>query len=256
MTDSILETIQNFPGRAGLYCQDLESGREWSVRGEEVFEAASVIKLPILVEVFRQLESGEAREDEVFTIREEDKLPSCGALSYLHTGLAVTLCDLAVLMIILSDNTATNLLIGRLGMEKINAAIRDMGMSATCLRRRLFDGEAAARGVKNTISPGEMGRLLAALYRGEVISPAASARMIRILSDQRLNGKIPFWLDGRVKCAHKTGEDSGITHDAAIVYAPRPFVLCVCGDPVDPPALNAAMADIARQLVREQGAEV
>lgn len=256
MTDKILETIQNFPGRAGLYCQDLESGREWAVRGEEPFEAASVIKLPILAEVFRQLEAGEAREDEVFTVREEDKLPSCGALSYLHSGLAVTLSDLAVLMIILSDNTATNLLIRRLGMDKINSTIRKMGMTVTCLRRRLFDSEAAARGVKNTVSPGEMGRLLAALYRGEVVSPAASARMLEILSDQRLNGKIPFWLDGRVKCAHKTGEDSGITHDVGIVYAPRPFVLCVCGDPVDPPALNAAMADIARQLAREQGAEV
>lgn len=256
MTDKILETIENFPGRAGLYCQDLESGREWSVRGEEPFEAASVIKLPILVEVFRQLEAGEAREDEVFAVREEDKLPSCGALNYLHTGLEVTLLDLAVLMIILSDNTATNLLIRRLGMEKINAAIQGMGMTVTRLRRRLFDSEAAARGVKNTISPVEIGRLLAALYRGEVVSPAASERMVQILSDQRLNGKIPFWLDGRVKCAHKTGEDSGITHDVAIVWAPRPFVLCVCGDPVDPPALNGLMADIARQLVREQGVEV
>lgn len=256
MTDKILESIKTFPGRAGLYCQDLESGQEWSARGEEPFEAASIIKLPILVEAFRQMETGEAREDEVFPVKEEDKLPSCGALTYLHTGLEVTLLDLAVLMIILSDNTAANLLIRRLGMEKIGGTIRGLGMTATCLRRRLFDSEAAARGVKNTVSPVEIGRLLAALYRGEAVSPAASARMIQILSDQRLNGKIPFWLDGKVKCAHKTGEDSGITHDAAIVYAPRPFVLCVFGDPVDPPALNRLMADIARQLVTEQGVEL
>lgn len=256
MTEKILETIEKFPGRAGLYCQDLDSGREWSVRGGESFEAASVIKLPVLAEVFRQLETGEAREDEIFTVREEDKLPSCGALAYLHTGLTVTLMDLAVLMIILSDNTATNLLIRRLGMERINGTARGMGMTVTRLRRLLFDGEAAARGVKNTISPAEIGRLLAALYRGEVVSAAASARMVRILSDQRLNGKIPFWLDGRVKCAHKTGEDSGITHDAAIVYAPRPFVLCICGDPVEPPALGRAMADIARELAREHGADI
>ena len=253
MDTRILEQIRDFPGRAGLYCQDLETGREWSVREEDPFEAASVIKLPILVEVFRQLESGEAREDEVFAIRAEDKLPSCGALNYLHTGLEVTLMDLAVLMIILSDNTATNLLIRRLGMERINATIRGLGMTATRLRRLLFDSEAAARGVKNTVSPGEMGRLLAALYRGEVVSPAASARMLQILGDQRLNGKLPFWLDGKVKCAHKTGEDTNITHDAGIVFAPRPFVLCVCGDPVKAPALNALMGEIARDLVLEQG---
>jgi len=256
MTEAILEQIRTFPGRAGLYCQDLETGREWSVRGEEPFEAASVIKLPVLVEAFRQLEAGEAREDEVFAIRQEEKLPSCGALNYLHTGLEVTFLDLAVLMIILSDNTATNILIRRLGMDNIDRTIRALGMRSTRLRRLLFDSEAAARGVKNTISPGEMGRLLAALHRGEVVSPAASARMLQILGDQRLNGKMPFWLDGKVKCAHKTGEDSNITHDVGIVYAPRPFVLCFCGDPVDAPAFNAVMASVTRQLVQEQGVAV
>jgi len=253
MDPSILRQVRDFPGRAGLYCQDLVTGEEWGVREEEPFEAASVIKLPVLAEVFRQLEAGEIREEEPFTIRREDKLPSCGALNYLHTGLTVTLMDLAVLMIILSDNTATNLLIRRLGMERINHTIESMGMTVTRLRRFLFDSEAAARGVKNTIAPGEIGRLLAALYRGEVVSPAASARMLEILSDQRLNGKLPFWLDGRVKCAHKTGEDTNVTHDVGIVYAPRPFVLCVCGDPVKAPALNALMGSIARKLVEEQG---
>ena len=209
--NAALEAVRAFPGRAGLYWQDLATGEEAEFRGAEPFEAASVIKLPVLVELFRQLEAGEAREEEPFSVREEEKLPSCGALNYLHTGVTVNLMDLGVLMIILSDNTATNLLIRRLGMEKIQATIAALGMEVTALRR------------------------------------------LGILGDQRLNGKIPFWLDGRVKCAHKTGEDSGITHDAAIVYAPRPFVLCVCGDPVKAPALNALMGEIARDLVLEQG---
>ena len=212
--------------------------------------------LPILVELCRQLAAGEAREEESFTIGEADKLPSCGALNYLHTGLSVTLMDLAVLMIIVSDNTATNLLIRRLGMEGVNETIQRMGMKATRLRRLLFDSQAAAQGIKNTISPGEMGRLLAALYRGEVVSPAASARMLGILGDQRLNGKLPFWLNGKVKCAHKTGEDTNITHDVGILYTPRPLVLCICGDPVHPPALNALMGTIARQLAEEQGVKL
>ena len=256
MRQQLLDQIRHFPGRAGLYWQDLTTGEEAGVRQEEPFEAASVIKLPVLVETFRQIEAGLAQENEPFPIRQEDKLPSCGALNYLHTGLTVTLMDLATLMIILSDNTATNLLIRRLGMEGVNETIQRMGMKATRLRRLLFDSQAAAQGIKNTISPGEMGRLLAALYRGEVVSPAASARMLGILGDQRLNGKLPFWLDGKVKCAHKTGEDSGITHDVGILYAPQPFVLCVCGDPVHPPALNALMGTIARQLAEEQGVKL
>lgn len=253
MNQQLLDQIRDFPGRAGLYWQDLTTGEEAMVRGEEPFEAASVIKLPVLVETFRQLDAGILRAEEPVTIREEDKLPSCGALNYLHTGLTVTLMDLAVLMIILSDNTATNLLIRRVGMDAVNATTESMGMSATRLRRLLFDREASARGIKNTISPMEMGRLLAALYRGEVVSPEASTRMLGILGDQRLNNKLPFWLDGKVKCAHKTGEDGTTTHDVGIVYAPRPFVLCVCGDPVHAPSLNALMADAARQLVSEQG---
>ena len=248
-----MEAVRTFPGRAGLYWQDLTTGEELEVRGEESFEAASVIKLPILVELFRQLEAGEAREEETFSIGEEAKLPSCGALNYLHTGLTVNLLDLGVLMIILSDNTATNLLIRRLGMERIQATMADLGMEVTRLRRLLFDSRAAEQGIQNTISPRETGRLLARLFRGEVVSPAASQRMLQILGDQRLNGKLPFWLDGKVKCAHKTGEDRNITHDVGIIYAPRPFVLCVCGDPVKAPALNALMGAVARDLVLEQG---
>jgi len=252
-----LEAVRSFPGRAGLYWQDLTTGEEAGTRGGEAFEAASVIKLPVLAELFRQLETGEARAEETFSIREEEKLPSCGALNYLHTGVTVNLMDLGVLMIILSDNTATNVLIRRLGMERIGRTMREeLGMETTVLRRLLFDSEAAARGVKNTIAPAEIGRMLAGLYRGEIVSPEASREMLRILGDQRLNGKIPFWLDGKVKCAHKTGEDSGVTHDVGIVYAPRPFVLCVCGDPVKAPALNALMGEIARDLVREQGVEL
>ena len=138
MRQQLLDQIRNFPGRAGLYWQDLTTGQQAGVRQEEPFEAASVIKLPILVETFRQIEAGLAQENEPFPIRQEDKLPSCGALNYLHTGLTVTLMDLATLMIILSDNTATNLLIRRLGMDNINSTIREMGMTTTRLRRLLF----------------------------------------------------------------------------------------------------------------------
>ena len=91
------------------------------------------------------------------------------------------------------------------------------------------------------------------MAEGVAGSPQASQRMLGILGDQRLNGKIAFWLDGKVKCAHKTGEDGHVTPDVGIVYAPRPFVLCVCGDPVKAPALNALMGEIARDLVLEQG---
>lgn len=240
-------------GTAGFYYEDLTTGQTHAFQADAPVVAASVIKLAVLAEAFRQMEAGLADGAETFAIRPEDKLPSCGALTYLHDGLCVTLRDLCVLMIILSDNTATNLLIRRLGIGQINGTLRTLGLRQTTLNRLLFDSEAAARGVENIITAREIGRLLRLLYEGRVVSAQASAQMLTILKDQRLNGKIPFCLPRGVSVAHKTGEDSGITHDVGIVYARRPFVACFCAQHVKAPEMERAMQDIS--LILYENAE-
>lgn len=236
------------PGEVCFYYEELETGESLAYNADHPVVAASVIKLAVLTEAFRQMESGLARADEMFTVRRADKLPSCGALTYLHDGLCVTFLDLCVLMIILSDNTATNLLIRRLGLERINGTMRALGLHETTLRRLLFDSEASARGVQNHITAREIGRLLRLMHEGKAVSPGADGRMLAILSDQRLNGKIPFFLPHGVRAAHKTGEDSGITHDAGIIYAKRPFVVCFCSQETEVPAMERAMQDITLLL--------
>lgn len=210
--------------------------------------AASVIKIPVLAEAFSQMEEGSADKNERFCLKEEDKLPSCGALNYLHTGLEVTLEDLYTLMIILSDNSATNLLLKKFGMEQINRRMRTLGLNVTTVNRLLFDSNAAAQGKENYICAKEIGLLLEMMYRGKLVSPQASEEMLRILMNQRLNGKMPFYFKGKVKIAHKTGEDDGITHDVGIVYAPQPFVACFCSNETDVPVFETVIQRAAKML--------
>ncbi len=245
----MLPRMTELPGEISVYGRDLITDEKWAYQADIPLVAASVIKLPILVEAFRQARDGLLSMDEIFTIRPEQKKPSCGALTYLHDGLTVTLRDLCVLMIIVSDNTATNILIERLGIDAVNAGMRALGLEKSTLRRLLFDSEASARGLENTITAEEMGRLLEMLYKGACVSPEADAEMLSILRDQRLNGKMPFFLDD-LEIAHKTGEDGGITHDVGIVYASHPLILCFASNHTDVPAFERFIQDAARDFVQ------
>ena len=196
--------------------------------------------------------------EKVFSIRREDCVPSCGALTYLHDGIQVTVMDLVTLMIIFSDNTATNVLIELLGIEEINATIKKLGFEKTILRRKMFDLEKSRNGIQNYIAAGEVGRLLKMMYEGNLISRKASEKMISIMKNQQLASKIPFYLkaipDGP-EIAHKTGEDRGITHDVGIIYGKKPFVVCFCGNETDTPQFERLMADISLELYQELNGE-
>ena len=249
--DAFLPVLRAQEGIVSVYAENLITGEAAGFQADADLIAASVIKLPILITAFSAAARGELSMDERFAVQPEAKMPSCGALTYLHDGLEVTLRDLCVLMIILSDNTATNMLIDRLGIDSINEEIARQGLTTTVLRRKLFDSEAAARGLENSITAREMALLLRKLYHGACVSPEADAEMLSILRDQRLNGKIPFFLHG-YEIAHKTGEDSGITHDVGIVYAGEPLVLCFASNRTDVPRFERVIQDMARAMVTAQ----
>jgi len=238
--------VKTLPGKIGLYVCYPDRGEGYGFNADMPLEAASVIKVPIMVEAFRQMEAGLIDFDAPVTIRREDKLPSCGALTYLHDGVTVTVGDLVTLMIILSDNTATNLMIGMLGIENINKTIDDLGLTGTWLNRMLFQPELSRQGIQNYVSAVDMGKLLQGMLQGEIVSPEASARMLEILGNQRLNGKLPFYLHSRdIRCAHKTGEDDGITHDVGVIFAEETCVVCFLSNDTDVPLAERAMQDVA-----------
>lgn len=253
MKNEILSRLSALPGRIAFYYQNLATGERIAFHEEEPMMAASVIKLFILAEAYRQMVSGRLDKDRPVTIRRDKCVPSCGALTYMHDGVQVTVEDLYTLMIILSDNSATNYLIEILGEENINEGIRALGFTKTALNRRMYDTKKAAQGIQNYITAAEVGGLLARMAKGTLISPDASADMLRILKDQRLNGKIPFYIHtipGHAAIAHKTGEDTGITHDAGVILTAKPFVLVFCGNETDVAAYEREMAEISLTLYK------
>ena len=241
--------LDRLDGDKGVYIKNLITGETFAYGENTPVVAASVIKIPVMIEVFRAAREGELSLDEVHALRDEERLPSCGTLKAMHTGIEMTLLDLVKLMIIVSDNAATNILIRRVGIESVNKTLRALGCEKTTLRRLLFDAEASRRGVVNHITAGEMGVLLEKLWRGEIVSPEASRAMMDILLDQRLNGKLPFFLHPQdIDVAHKTGEDDGITHDVGVIFAKEPIVCCFVGEHVDVCAYERLMQDAAKRL--------
>ena len=238
--------LEALGGDTGVYIKNLVTGETFA-RGEHVaVVAASVIKIPVMIEAFRQDAAGELSLSEIHALEDWERVPSCGTLKAMHTGIEMTLLDLVKLMIIVSDNAATNILIRRVGIDRVTATLRALGCEKTTLSRQLFDSEASKRGVKNFITAGEK------LWRGEIVSKAASAQMMDILLDQRLNGKLPFFIDSMgIDIAHKTGEDDGISHDCGVIYTQQPMVVCFVGEHVEVPMYERLMQDAAKLLCEQ-----
>lgn len=243
-----LEQVRNTPGKVGFYYAPL-GGEAVEFQADLPLVAASVIKVPIMVEAFRRFGEGTLDPNMEVEIRPEHKKPSCGALTYMHDGLKVTVLDLVTLMIIVSDNTATNLMIDILGVDPVNKTMENLGIPGICLRRKLFEPELSRRGIQNTITARGVGMLLERMAQSKLLGEAADKKMMEILGDQRLNGKLPFFLHSLdVDVAHKTGEDDGTTHDCGVVYAKHPFVICMLSNDVDVPKFERVMQDAALEL--------
>lgn len=253
---SVLETLASemkaIPGHVGFYYKNLVTGLEYGVRAEEAYLAASVIKLPLYLHVLRQAAAGEIHLQERLHITQEQKMPGCGALTLFPGELDVDIPTLCRLMIDLSDNTATNALIRRCTIPGANEGFREMGLEKTVLRRLLFDAEASAAGLENTICPKEMGILLEALYRETFLSPEVSREAMGVLLNQKICHKLDGKLCGQVPIAHKTGEDEQLSNDVGIVFAPQPFVACFAGHDTDVYRWEDLIRRSAWELVQAQ----
>lgn len=226
MQKTIIERMSSMSGHVGMYYKNLITGEEIGYNEHDSFGPASIIKLPILMHICQLASEGILSLEEKIKCRNEDKLGGCGALRAFTDEPEVSIATLCELMITISDNSATNLLIKRIGIGKLNEAFIKMGLSVTKINRLLFDSQAAARGIENEASPGEMALLLEKIYRKEFVDERTSAFIEELLLKQQINHKIPGIIGSAVPIAHKTGEDDGISNDIAIIYAPEPFILC------------------------------
>jgi len=229
----IADEMQRIPGHLGFYYQNLVTGFTFGVHEEEVFGAASVIKLPLLLHIMAQSEAGKLSMTEQLTVSQVDKVPICGALTLFTGDVTADVRTLCRLMISISDNTATNRLIDYASIAGTQAGFRAMGLEKTNLTRKLFDQEASRHGLRNVICPREIGDLLAKLYRNEFVSESVCKEAIDMLLLQQVDHKLNGKICGAVAIAHKTGEDDQLSNDVGIVYAPQPFVICFTGHDTD-----------------------
>ena len=249
---AIAARVEGIPGHVGFYYKNLTTGLEFGVRENEPYLAASVIKLPLFLHILRQSAAGCFPMSQTLTVEDHEKMPSCGALNSFTGPVTADLETLCRLMITISDNTATNKLISFATIPGANEGFRAMGLTQTVLRRLLFDAEASAQGLENTVSPREMGMLLETLYRREFVSPEVSEHALEVLLKQQIDHKLDGKLCGEVPIAHKTGEDDRLSNDVGLFLCDQPFVLCFTGHDTDVYAWESLIRTAAYDLVHVQ----
>lgn len=255
LKQDILRRVAEYPGHTTMFYQQLETGEQWEHCAKQPVTAASVIKLTVMVELFRQIDAGLVQREQKLTVRDEDRVPICGVLTMMHTGMEVTPIDLCWLMITISDNMATNMLIDLLGVDNIQQNNRRLGLEGMELTRKLFEKRPEFRGKRNTVSAWGSARLLEMIWNKQLVSAEASTEMLEMLRAQQCTNKMPLLL-AEGETAHKTGEDDGVTHDVGIVFAKHPFLVCFCNDGLAPGTegrLNILIGEITKELYDANG---
>lgn len=244
--------IRKALGRVGLVARALATGEEIQWGAGERFPAASLIKLPVLVEALRQQQEGALSLDETVPIRPEDRVGGFGVLKEMPSLATLSLRDLLGLMIVVSDNTAANLCIARVGMAAVNSACRSLGFGGTILQRKMMDVNARERGQDNFTTPADMAALLEMLAAGRILTPAGCAFAIEIMKRQQVNDRLPLLLPAGTAVAHKTGELNGVRHDVGIVYAPAgPVVVAALTSGFDTPLDSGLIGGEASALIAQ-----
>ena len=247
----IKNKLDGVTGKYGFYFKDLTTGDSLGLNENELFQAASIIKLPILAVTAKLIDAGELSFDTEILVKDSEKVPSCGAIRFFRGDIKVEVDTLCKTMITISDNTSTNAMMRTIGLGRMNREFISLGMEKSHCERLLFDSSSAAKGKQNRITPYEMGMLLEKIYRHTLVSEEMSRYMEDILLDQQINHKIPGYLPEDIEVGHKTGEDSEVTNDVGIVYTKKPFVICFMFNDADVPQAERAIREISLALASE-----
>jgi len=255
------QIIESSGAEVAVAYRTLDGTTELLLDADKSFHAASTMKLPVMIELYRQARAGTLSLDDSIPIRNEfhsivDGSPyklSAGDDSetevYATVGGTMTLKQLCEVMITVSSNFAANLLIEKLGVENIRRTVTALGAGGMQVLRGVEDQKAFDKGLNNTTTARGLMVLLDRIGHGQAVDPRADADMMAILKRQKFNDAIPAGVPPGTSVAHKTGNITGIHHDAAVVFAPRPYVLVVLVRGIDDQKKSAAlMADLSRAV--------
>jgi beta-lactamase class A len=283
---AVESAISRVPALVGVAAKHLETGREIRHNADQAFFTASTLKVPLLVELYRQVDVGQIDLDERIELIDAHRVPGSGVLKELAEGINPTIRDLAMLMIIISDNTATDILYSLVGRNNLNDTIERLGLTKTripmttrqllysvvgldttnpmhtfqmasdklFLRQIVPNADGFSELKSDVSSPGDMSRLLEVVYRGDVLSPSSREGFFDILKRQQLSTVIPLKLPTGTEAAHKTGSYHSVRCDVGIVYAPgSPYTVAIMAKRVTGERLEVdlALAEVSRAIYDE-----
>lgn len=233
---AVLDLLSNMRGIAGLYIHVLDTDEVFELNPSHVFPSASVIKIPMLALLLKDVHEGRVNWTEHRKIAPGNRVGGTGILCELDRDYTPTIEALAKLMIVLSDNIATNEIMDIVGIDRVNQFCRDMGYEHITLMRKMLDFEAIRQGRNNYMCAGETGRLLVQIARGAFVSPEISQQIVAIMEHQQCRNKLPALVPAvpsyapeedkkhlkpnTLLVANKTGDLSGIQHDVGIFTLP------------------------------------
>ena len=259
--DRVRALISQSGAEVAVAFRTLDGSAELLIDVDKSFHAASTMKVPVMIELFRQADAGLLGLDDTLIIRNDFRSIVDGSpykLSegddsdrevYANVGKPMTLRALNEAMITVSSNFATNILIERLGAENVRATVKKLGGEGMVVLRGVEDQKAFDKGMNNTTTARALMVLLEKLGRGEAVNPKADAEMVAVLKRQKFNSAIPAGLPPGTAVAHKTGNITRIHHDAGIVYGPKPYVLVILVRGIQDQKVSAQlMANISRAI--------
>jgi beta-lactamase class A len=249
--------VAETPFDAGVSLLTL-SGETWGHNADTPYSAASVIKIPIMIQIFHQIDAGQRSLDDIYTLKNDDKTPGSGVLLEMHEGLNLSLYDLLYLMMSISDNTATNLLIDFAGIEDVNQRMREWDMTGSVLNRKM-QGKPAEPGQKeNYIVPSECSEMIRKILIGEAASPQSCESMTHILTTQQNKRRLARPLKpehNHIEWGSKTGTIKGVCNDCGFFRSGSDgIILSVLQQDVsDDLTGEAAIGAIAEAALKDAG---
>jgi beta-lactamase class A len=263
LTEKINEELKKQEGTYAVAFKDLSTGEELLIKEHTSFHAASTMKTPVMIEVYKQVSEGKFSLSDSIEVKNEFKSIVDGSpykldssddsehALYTKTGSKRQLSELVYDMIIVSSNLATNIIIELVDAKKVNGTMRIMGANDIQVLRGVEDSKAFQKGLNNSTTAYDLMLIFEKMAKGETVSQDASTKMIATLMDQRFNDIIPSKLPKNVKVAHKTGSITGVHHDSGIVFLPdgRKYVLVILSkDLKDDKKATASMAEVSKMI--------
>lgn len=235
LKNTVQEMITPLRGVYAVYFQSLGTNDSFSINGKEVLTAASLIKLPVMLTLYREADAGKIDLDAVYSLRESDKRGGAGSLQYKPAGFQITYREMTELMGKQSDNTAHAAVVNLLGEEKIQATIDALGMKSTS-----FDN--------NETTAEDICLFFERLYRGRVVTEKSKEEILSFLTDTIWEQRIPAGIPKGIKISHKIGTELKVVSDAGIVFSDNPFILVILSEGVNEIEAGKALPELTAKI--------